>query len=265
MACGHLRVWHLPHPRFIQPLSTCRSMAIKTEPFEFVMSHSYEKDPFAIYEQSFQIIRNETREALANLPEDFEPIAVRLMHAVGMTDLVPDLRFSNGAVRAGLEALKAGKPILVDTQMVAGGITRRFLTKAYGGSDNAVMVTLNDPQVPGLAKDMGTTRSAAAMELWRPHLEGAIVAIGNAPTALFRLLEMVREGAGKPALVLGFPVGFVGAAESKQALDEEADGLALDYMALLGRRGGTPLASAAVNALAIAALGAKDQPRENLG
>ncbi len=240
-------------------------MAIKTELFEYSMSHSYEKDPFAIYEQSFQIIRNETSDVLSGLPLDFEPIAVRLMHAVGMTDLVPDLRYSGNAVAAGLAALKAGKPILVDTQMVAGGITRRFLTKAYGGSDNDVMVTLNDPTVPTLAKEMGTTRSAAAMELWRPHLDDAIVAIGNAPTSLFRLLEMIREGAGKPALVLGFPVGFVGAAESKQALVDEADGLGLDYMALLGRRGGTPLASAAVNALAIAALGAKDQPRENLG
>ncbi len=119
--------------------------------------------------------------------------------------------------------------------------------------------------VPTMAKEMGTTRSAAAMELWRPHLEGSIVAIGNAPTSLFRLLEMVRGGAGKPALVLGFPVGFVGAAESKQALVDEADELGLEFMALLGRRGGTPLASAAVNALTIAWIGAKDQPRENLG
>ena len=229
------------------------------------MTHLYEKDPFAIYEQSFEIIRSETSEELARIPVDMEPVAVRLMHAVGMTDLVPDLRYSNGAVKAGLNALKAGKPILVDTQMVAGGITRRFLTKDYGGFENEVMVTLNDPTVPTMAKEMGTTRSAAAMELWRPHLEGAIVAIGNAPTSLFRLLEMVRSGAGKPALVLGFPVGFVGAAESKQALVDEAAELGLEFMALLGRRGGTPLASAAVNALTIAVIGAKDQPRENLG
>ena len=226
------------------------------------MSYSYEKDPFAIYEQSFAIIRSETSAALASLPVDMEPVAVRLMHAVGMTDLVPDLRFSNHAVAAGLTSIRNGRPILVDTQMVAGGITRRFLSKAYGGFENDVLVTLNDPTVPARAKDMGTTRSAAAMELWRPHLDGSIVAIGNAPTSLFRLLEMVREGAGRPALVLGFPVGFVGAAESKQALVDEAASLDLDYMALLGRRGGTPLASAAVNALSIAAIGAKDQPKE---
>ncbi|WP_321338276.1 precorrin-8X methylmutase [Breoghania sp.] len=226
------------------------------------MSYSYERDPAAIYAGSFEIIRSEAGDALADLPAMLEPVAVRLMHAVGMTDLVPDLRFSQHAAEAGVAALQAGAPILVDTEMVAGGITRRFFSSSSGGAGNAVMVTLNDPSVPALAKEIGTTRSAAAMELWRPHLAGSLVAIGNAPTALFRLLEMIREGAPKPALVLGFPVGFVGAAESKDALVNEAQELGLEYIALRGRRGGTPLASAAVNALSILALGEKDQPSD---
>ena len=223
-------------------------------------SHHYEKDPAAIYAGSFTIIRQEAGEALATLPPSLEPVAVRLMHSVGMTDLVSDLRFSPQAAEAGLAALNRGTTILVDTQMVAGGISQRFFAKGAALANNSVLVTLNDPQVANIANEMKTTRTAAAMELWRPHLEGAIVAIGNAPTALFRLLEMVREGAGKPALVLGFPVGFVGAAESKQALVDEAAELELDYIAMLGRRGGTPMASAAVNALAIAALGQSDKP-----
>lgn len=229
------------------------------------MVHHYEKDPAAIYAQSFKIIRSEAATDLARLPDDLEPIAVRLMHSVGMTDLVPDLRYSRGAVASGVSALQAGRPILADTEMVARGISARYLVRKDLKDDrkgNDILVTLNDPSVPELAKEMGTTRTAAAMELWRPHLEGAVIAIGNAPTALFRLLEMIREGAGKPALVLGFPVGFVGAAESKDALASEAEELGLDYITLLGRRGGTPLASSAVNALAIAALGQTDQPEE---
>lgn len=226
------------------------------------MAFDYEKDPAAIYAKSFQIIRSESAESLAHIPESVEPLAVRLMHAVGMTDLVPDLRFSTRCMAAGIAAIQQGNPILVDTQMVAGGITRRFLSVDHGGAGNDVLVTLNDPLVPHLAAEIGTTRTAAAMELWRPHLDGAVVAIGNAPTALFRLLEMIRDGESKPALVLGFPVGFVGAAESKQCLVDEADALDLDYVALLGRRGGTPLASAAVNALSIAALGKGDQPAD---
>nr|WP_319516692.1 precorrin-8X methylmutase [uncultured Cohaesibacter sp.] len=223
-------------------------------------SHHYEKDPAAIYASSFSIIRQEAGDALATLPPSLEPVAVRLMHSVGMTDLVADLRFTPNAADAGLAALKRGTTILVDTQMVAGGISPRFFAQGAALSRNRVLVTLNDPQVADIANEMKTTRTAAAMELWRPHLEGSIVAIGNAPTALFRLLEMVRQGAGKPALVLGFPVGFVGAAESKQALVDEAAELELDYIAMLGRRGGTPMASAAVNALAIAALGQSDKP-----
>ncbi len=218
-------------------------------------TYDYIKSPQGIYEESFRIIREEAKHDLASLPDDLVPVAVRLMHAVGMTDLVPDLRFSNGAVAAGLSALKAQRPILVDAQMVAGGITRRFLDVEQGGYGNEVLVTLNDPSVWDLAERMGTTRSAAALELWRPHLDGAIVSIGNAPTALFRLLEMIKEGAAKPALILGFPVGFVGAAESKEALAEEAQELGLDFITLTGRRGGTPMASSAVNALALMALG----------
>ena len=228
------------------------------------MTYVYEKDPSFIYAQSFQIIRNEAADALAGLPAALEPVAVRLMHAVGMTDLVPDLRYSMAAAAAGVEALRAGHPILVDTQMVAGGVSRRFLSKEMNGGGSEVLVTLTDPATLDLARKLGTTRSAAALELWRPHLEGSIIAIGNAPTALFRLLEMVREGAGRPALILGFPVGFVGAAESKQALVDEANELGLDYISLLGRRGGTPLASAAVNALAIASLGIMDQPSDKM-
>lgn len=218
-------------------------------------TYDYIKSPQGIYEESFRIIREEAKHDLASLPDNMVPIAVRLMHAVGMTDLVPDLRFSAGAVAAGLSALKAGKPILVDAQMVAGGITRRFLSADQGGYDNEVLVTLNDPSVWDLAEQMGTTRSAAALELWRPHLEGSITAIGNAPTALFRLLEMIKEGSGKPALVLGFPVGFVGAAESKDSLAQEAADLGLDFITLTGRRGGTPMASSAVNALSLLCLG----------
>ena len=218
-------------------------------------TQDYIRDPARIYDRSFEIIRKEAVESLADLPQDLEPIAVRLMHAVGMTDLVPDLRYSANAASAGRTALLAGRPILVDAQMVAGGITRRFLEHTEFGMGSEVLVTLNEPSVPDLAKDMGTTRSAAALELWRNHLDGSVVAIGNAPTALFRLLEMIADGAGRPALILGFPVGFVGAAESKQYLSEQADVLGLDYITLLGRRGGTPMASAAVNALALSALG----------
>ena len=222
--------------------------------------YSYEKDPAAIYASSFSIIRQEACDALATLPPALEPVAVRLMHSVGMTDLVADLRFTPHAAEAGVAAIKAGTTILVDTQMVAGGISPRFFGNNAAFENNEILVTLNDERVANISREMKTTRTAAAMELWRPRLAGSIVAIGNAPTALFRLLEMVREGAGKPALVLGFPVGFVGAAESKQALVDEADTLGLDYIAMLGRRGGTPMASAAVNALAIAALGHSDKP-----
>jgi precorrin-8X/cobalt-precorrin-8 methylmutase len=173
------------------------------------------------------------------------PIALRLAHAAGDTAILDDLVWSRGAVAAGRRALAAGSPILVDSKMVESGIIRDRLR-----AQNPVISTLADPTVPALANRLGTTRSAAAVELWRPHLDGCVVAIGNAPTALFHLLEMLAAGAPQPALVLGFPVGFVGAVEAKAALAEFGRGLA--YIALTGRRGGSALAAAAVNALAAA-------------
>ncbi|WP_202754513.1 precorrin-8X methylmutase, partial [Burkholderia cenocepacia] len=169
--------------------------------------------------------------------------AVRVIHACGMVDVVYDLRFSAGAGTAGRTALAAGAPILCDARMVAEGITRARLPAA-----NRVICTLGEPEVPDLARDLGNTRSAAALELWRPHLAGSVVVIGNAPTALFHLLDMIDAGAPRPALILGFPVGFIGAAESKAMLD--ADSRGVPYVALLGRRGGSAMAAAAVNALA---------------
>ncbi|MEZ0075750.1 precorrin-8X/cobalt-precorrin-8 methylmutase [Planotetraspora sp. GP83] len=169
-------------------------------------------------------------------------MAVRMIHACGMVDLVADLAWSPGVVAAGRAALRAGAAILCDATMVASGVTRRRLP-----AGNEVLCTLGDPRVPGLARELGTTRSAAALELWRDRLDGAVVAIGNAPTALFRLLELVGEGAGRPAAVLGVPVGFIGAAESKQALAEHGG---LDYLVVRGRRGGSALAAAALNAIA---------------
>ncbi|MBD1548936.1 precorrin-8X methylmutase [Roseibium aggregatum] len=203
--------------------------------------YTYEHDPSAIYRQSFSTVRAEA--ALDRLPAAMEPVAIRLIHACGMTDIVTDLMFSDGAVQAGREALVKGAPLFTDVEMVAHGIIRSRLP-----AKNDVLCTLNDARVPSLAKDLGTTRSAAAVELWRDRLEGAVVAIGNAPTALFHLLETIAAGGPKPAIVLGFPVGFVGAAESKQALAENP--FSLPYIALNGRRGGSAMAAAAVNALA---------------
>lgn len=201
----------------------------------------YEKDPKAIYAQSFATVRGEAR--LDRFPPEMEAVAVRLIHACGMVDVADRLAFSDGAVAAGRAALTAGAPVICDCEMAGAGIIRRYLP-----SGNQIVVTLNDPRVPGLARDLGTTRSAAAVELWRDRLEGAVVAIGNAPTALFHLLEMLDAGAPRPALILGFPVGFVGAAESKAELAANARGC--DFIALRGRRGGSALASAAVNAVA---------------
>jgi precorrin-8X/cobalt-precorrin-8 methylmutase len=167
-----------------------------------------------------------------------------MIHACGMTDLGTDLAFSPGAVKAARTALLAGAPILCDAQMVASGITRRRLP-----ADNEVICTLNDPSVPSRARSWGTTRSAAALDLWLDRLPGSVVAIGNAPTALFRLLEMLRDGVcSPPAAILGLPVGFIGAAESKQALAENP--LGLEYLVVHGRRGGSAMAVAAVNAIA---------------
>jgi precorrin-8X/cobalt-precorrin-8 methylmutase len=219
------------------------------------MTH-YLRDGAEIYRRSFAIIRREAD--LRGIPPDLEKLAVRLIHASGMVDVVGDLMFSPGAGSAGRKALAAGASILCDSYMVAAGITRARLPKG-----NAVLCTLADPGVAEIAARSGTTRSAAAVELWRPHLGGAVVAIGNAPTALFRLLELLDDGAPRPALILGFAVGFVGAAEAKAELanpelanpeltDPELtnprSGVA--FVALRGRRGGSAMAAAAVNALA---------------
>jgi precorrin-8X/cobalt-precorrin-8 methylmutase len=202
----------------------------------------YLHDPEEITRRSFAILKAETD--VSGLAPDLAEVALRLVHASAMPDIVADLRASGGAIAAGRRALAAGAPVLCDAEMTAAGITRRFLP-----AGNPVVVGLADPATPELARRLGTTRSAAAVELWRNRLEGAVVAIGNAPTALFHLLEMVEAGAGRPALILGFPVGFVGAAESKAALAGNGPGLA--YVTLLGRRGGSALAAAAVNALAL--------------
>ncbi|GAB0150559.1 precorrin-8X methylmutase [Marichromatium gracile] len=200
----------------------------------------YNRDAHDIYRQSFAIIRAEAN--LARIPDDLEKVAVRVVHACGMPDVVEDLLFSEGAGAAGRAALQAGAPILCDSRMVSEGITRARMP-----ADNPIICTLQDPRVPELARELGNTRTAAALELWRPHLEGAVVVVGNAPTALFRLFEMLDAGAPRPALILGFPVGFIGAAESKEAL--AADSRGVPYIALRGRRGGSAMAVAAVNAL----------------
>lgn len=201
----------------------------------------YIRDGQAIYDRSFAIIRSEAD--LSRIPADLEKLAVRVAHACGMVDVIDDLAFSEGAGTAGRNALLNGAPILCDARMVAEGVTRVRLP-----ANNDVVCTLNDPSVPTLARELGNTRSAAALELWRPYLAGSVVALGNAPTALFRLLEMIDAGAPKPALILGFPVGFVGAVESKAALAENSRGI--PYVVVHGRRGGSAMAAAAINALA---------------
>ncbi|MBE1607248.1 precorrin-8X methylmutase [Actinopolymorpha pittospori] len=201
----------------------------------------YEKDGAAIYRQSFATIRAEAD--LATLPPDVSQVAVRMIHACGMVDLVQDLAWTPNVVTRAREALRSGAPILCDVSMVASGVTRRRLP-----AGNDVVCTLADPAVPALAAKLGTTRTAAALELWREHLDGAVVAVGNAPTALFRLLELIEDGAPRPAAVIGVPVGFVGAAESKDAL--VAHPSRLDHLVVRGRRGGSAIAVAAINAIA---------------
>ncbi|MCU4186276.1 precorrin-8X methylmutase [Acidiferrimicrobium sp. IK] len=201
----------------------------------------YVRDGAEIYRRSFATIRAEAD--LSSIPPDLEKLAVRVIHASGMVDVVADMDFSTGAGTAGREALMGGAPILTDSFMVADGVTRSRLPAA-----NDVRCTLRDPEVPDAAKALGTTRSAAAVDRWLPWLAGAVVAIGNAPTALFRLLELLDEGASKPALILGFPVGFVGALESKAALAANSRGV--PFVCVHGRRGGSAMAAAAVNALA---------------
>jgi precorrin-8X/cobalt-precorrin-8 methylmutase len=201
--------------------------------------YEYEKDGAEIYRQSFATIRAEAD--LATLPADIVHVAVRMIHACGQVDLVDDLAYSPAVVQRARDALNAGAPILCDAQMVASGVTRRRLPK-----DNDVVCALSDPRTPALAAARRTTRTAAAVELWGDRLEGAVVAIGNAPTALFHLLEMVAAGAPRPAAVLGIPVGFIGAAESKEALAASD----LEYLVVRGRRGGSAITAAAVNAIA---------------
>lgn len=203
--------------------------------------YRYLRDPDAIYRASFAAIAGEAD--LAPVAEELRPLALRLAHAAGDSSIIASLVAAPGAMAAGRAALAAGAVILVDAAMVAAGVAVRRLR-----AGNRVIATIADPSVPDLARRLGTTRSAAAVELWRPHLRGAVVAIGNAPTALFHLLEMIGDGADRPALILGFPVGFVGAREAKAAL--AANPFAVPHVALLGRRGGSALAAAAVNALA---------------
>jgi precorrin-8X/cobalt-precorrin-8 methylmutase len=199
----------------------------------------YVRDGAEIYRRSFSAIRAEAD--LARFPADVARVVVRMIHSCGMTDLPADIGYSDGVVRAARAALLGGAPVLCDAQMVASGITRRRLP-----AGNEIVCMLDDPAVPSLANRLGTTRSAAALDLWGSRLAGAVVAIGNAPTALFRLLELADAGAGRPAAVLGIPVGFVGAAESKLALAQSG----LEYLVVHGRRGGSAMTVAAVNAIA---------------
>lgn len=207
--------------------------------------YAYEGDGAAIYLDSFATIRAEAD--LTRVPGDAEKVAVRMIHGTGQTDLARDLVIHPGLVGAARGALEAGAPILTDAQMVASGVTRARLP-----ADNDVVCLLRDPRVPDLARAWGTTRSAAAVSLWSDRLDGAVVAIGNAPTALFHLLEMLVDGAPRPAAIVGVPVGFIGAAESKDALASFATdhGIDIPFITVRGRRGGSAMAASALNALA---------------
>jgi precorrin-8X/cobalt-precorrin-8 methylmutase len=206
-------------------------------------TYAYVRDGADIYRRSFAIIRAEAD--LAHLPPATHDLVVRMIHACGMVDLAADVRCTPDVVAVARAALEAGCPILVDTHMVANGITRSRLP-----ARNQVLCTLSDPSVADLAARLGTTRTAAAVDLWGKHLDGSVVAIGNAPTALFRLLELLEAGATRPAAIVGVPVGFVGAAESKRALIDRAAGI--PFVTVTGRRGGSAIAAAAVNAVACA-------------
>ncbi len=207
--------------------------------------YAYERDGAAIYVESFATIRRES--SLTHLPPDAETVAVRMVHACGQPSLVDDLVIHPSLVVAARSALRAGAPILTDAHMVASGVTRARLP-----ADNEVVCLLRDERVPDLARAWGTTRSAAAVSLWGDRLEGAVVAIGNAPTALFHLLELILDGGPRPAAVIGVPVGFVGAAESKDALASLAadHGVDVPFLTVRGRRGGSALAASALNAIA---------------
>ena len=200
---------------------------------------NYVRDGAEIYRRSFTIIRAEAE--LDRFPADVAQVVVRMIHACGMTDLPRDVAYSAGVVTHARAALRGGAPVLCDAQMVAAGITRSRLP-----AGNEVFCTLSDPATAALAARLGTTRSAAAVDLWADRLDGAVVAIGNAPTALFRLLEITGPDGPRPAAVIGIPVGFVGAAESKQALAESG----LEHLVVHGRRGGSAMTAAAVNAIA---------------
>ncbi|QIS04558.1 precorrin-8X methylmutase [Nocardia brasiliensis] len=201
---------------------------------------SYLTDGAEIYRRSFAMIRDEAD--LSGFPPEVAQVVVRMIHGCGQVDLAGDVAFSPGVVTAARAALRAGAPILCDATMVAAGVTRKRLP-----ADNEVICTLADPRVPELAAAMGNTRSAAALELWRDRLDGAVVAIGNAPTALFHLLDLLDAGAPRPAAVLGIPVGFIGAAESKDAL---AGYGGLEFLTVRGRRGGSAITASALNAIA---------------
>ena len=205
----------------------------------------YIRDGQEIYRQSFATIRAEAD--LSAVPADAEKVAVRMIHGTGQVDLAGDLVIHPGLVSAARGALEAGAPILTDAHMVASGVTRARLPK-----DNDVICLLRDPRVPDLARSWGTTRSAAAVSLWGTRMEGAVVAIGNAPTALFHLLELLADGAAPPAAIVGVPVGFIGAAESKEALAGFAaeTGIDVPFVTVRGRRGGSAMAASALNALA---------------
>ncbi|CDN93249.1 precorrin-8X methylmutase [Agrobacterium tumefaciens] len=207
--------------------------------------YDYIRDGNAIYERSFAIIREEAD--LSAFTEGQADIAIRMIHACGQVEAASHFRFSPDFVAAARGALRAGKPVLCDAEMVAHGVTRARLP-----ADNEVVCTLRDPRTPELAKKIGNTRSAAALDLWAEKLDGALVAIGNAPTALFYLLEMLEKGAARPAAIIGMPVGFVGAAESKDAL--EASSLGIPYAIVKGRMGGSAMTAAAINAVARAGL-----------
>lgn len=206
---------------------------------------AYLHDGTAIYERSFAIIRAEAD--LSRFATDEAEVAVRMIHACGLVEAARHIVFSTTLVRSARQALAAGAPILCDAEMLAHGITRARLP-----ARNEVLCALNDPRVPALAKKLNTTRSAAALDFWTDHLGGAVVAIGNAPTALFRLLELLDAGASKPAAIVGIPVGFVGAAEAKEAL--AANSCGVPFMIVRGRMGGSAMTAAAVNALARAGL-----------
>jgi precorrin-8X/cobalt-precorrin-8 methylmutase len=201
---------------------------------------SYLTDGAEIYRRSFATIRAEAD--LAHFPADVAQVVVRMIHACGQVDLAGDIGYSTDVVAEARIALRNGAPILCDATMVAAGVTRKRLP-----AGNEVLCLLGDPRVPELARTMNNTRSAAALELWRDRLDGAVVAIGNAPTALFHLLDLLDAGAPRPAAVLGIPVGFVGAAESKQALAQHGG---VEYLTVRGRRGGSAITAAALNAIA---------------